>query len=224
MGQGHTKTPVIAIDGPAGSGKGTLARSLATHLGYAHLDTGKLYRAVALIMAQEDHPSTDQNAAYKAAIHLAHTDDLTSVLNNPALLSDKIGNAASQIAEIPQVRAALTALQRNFARTPGKPHKGAVLDGRDIGTVICTDADVKFFVTAAVDIRAERRRKELHSRGVDVTYEAVLKDMHARDQRDAKRETAPMTLAKDAIVLDTGQLTAEQALEKALDYVKRSLT
>lgn len=221
------KTPVIAIDGPAASGKGTLSRKVAETLGFAHMDTGALYRAAGYIAQQSGGDPADEEIALQAAVELrqsieraASADD---ILGNPALRSDQAGVAASKVAAMPSVRQALLELQRSFAQNPGEGYKGAVLDGRDIGTVICPDADVKLFVTASSEIRAERRTKELHSRGLDATYEAVLKDMQERDARDAGRKDAPMKQADDAFLLDTSDLNQAQVLEKALEFIRQNM-
>ena len=221
------KKPIIAIDGPAASGKGTLARAVAETLSYAHLDTGALYRAVGYEVLQIGGDPANEKAATNAAqslkdkISAASSPDL--ILHNKTLREDHIGNAASQVAAVTTVREILLDLQRDFAQNPGESYQGAVLDGRDIGTVICPKADVKLFVTADHEIRAERRLKELQSKGIAATKDAVLKDMQERDARDAERQTAPMKPASDAIVLDTSDLNAGQALEKALDIIKDSL-
>ncbi|MCK6419233.1 MAG: cytidylate kinase [Alphaproteobacteria bacterium] len=208
-------TPLIAIDGPAASGKGTLARRVAAALGYGYMDTGLLYRAVGLA-AQKDQ--TPEGAA------LALAQDFTpALLDNPYLRSDEAGQAASHVAAIPPVREALIDLQRRFASNPGQGFKGAVLDGRDIGTVICPQAPVKLFITAPVETRAERRLKELQSRGIEATYEAVLRDMRARDARDAERETAPMRPADDALVMDTQGLDADAVFAAAMKIISQKL-
>jgi cytidylate kinase len=216
------KQRVIAIDGPAASGKGTLARKIAETLGYAYLDTGALYRTVARrVLTNGDDPAIADNAI-KAAQWLRQnvTADL---LADPAIRTDEVSNAAAKIADVQDVRQELLGLQRDFAQNPGETYNGAVLDGRDIGTVICPQADVKLFVTAEVGIRAKRRLKELQSKGIEATYEAVLRDMHTRDARDASRQAAPMKPAEDAIVLDTSDLNADEALEKALEIIKDKL-
>jgi cytidylate kinase len=203
-----TVTP-IAIDGPAASGKGTLARRVAEQLGFDWLDTGLLYRAVGLSVLDRGLDPV------RAATIL----DLRT-LGDPRLRGDAAAQEASKVAAIPEVRAALLAYQRGFAqRPPGG--KGAVLDGRDVGTVVCPDAPVKLFVTADVGIRAQRRLSELHSRGVATTYAAVLEDLQQRDARDSQRAVAPLRPAEDALVLDTSALDADQALAKALDLIEQ---
>lgn len=213
---------MIAIDGPAASGKGTLARSLARELGFGFLDTGALYRAVACAMLEAGRSPEDAQEAGRAAQALRDAFS-PAFLENPALRTDETGRAASKIAAVPAVRQALFDLQRDFAANPGESFGGAILDGRDIGTVICPDAPLKLFVTASMEIRAERRLKELQSRGIEATYEAVLTDMRERDARDAAREAAPMKPAEDAVIMDSSALSAAEMLEKALYIAKERL-
>jgi len=201
---------IIAIDGPAASGKGTLARNLARHFGLPHLDTGLLYRATARALMDAGDDLACKEAAIAAARGLA----LTGFDEN-SLRGREMAEAASIVAAIPEVRAALTDIQRGFARSPG----GAVLDGRDIGTVICPEACPKIFVTASVEARATRRALELKSRGEKADYAAVLADIVRRDERDKNRATAPLMAAKDAIVLDTTTLDAEAAFKAAVAIV-----
>ncbi len=201
---------IIAIDGPAASGKGTLARRLAAHLGLVYLDTGLLYRAVGMAVVGAGGDPADPAAAETAARALDPRD-----LSDPALRLDDAGQAASKVAAIPRVRAALLNFQREFARRP----PGAVLDGRDIGTVVCPDADRKLFVTASLEKRAERRLKELLGRGVATIQEAVLQEMRERDARDSGRSVAPLVPASDAFILDTTELDADQAFAAALGYI-----
>jgi cytidylate kinase len=201
---------IIAIDGPAASGKGTLARNLARHFGLPHLDTGLLYRATARALMDEGRDLSCKEAAIAAARGLA----LTGFGEN-LLRGREMAEAASIVAAIPEVRAALTDIQRGFARSLG----GAVLDGRDIGTVICPEACPKIFVTASVDARATRRALELRSQGEKADYAAVLAEIVRRDERDKNRATAPLMAAKDAIVLDTTALDAEAAFQAALAMV-----
>ncbi|MGB6176861.1 MAG: (d)CMP kinase [Methylocella sp.] len=200
---------IIAIDGPAASGKGTLARNLARHFGLPHLDTGLLYRATARALMNEGRDLSCKEAAIAAArgLALAGFDEIS-------LRGHEMAEAASIVAAIPEVRAALIELQRGFARSPG----GAVLDGRDIGTVICPEACPKIFVTASVDARATRRALELSAHG-DVDYAAVLAEILRRDERDKNRAAAPLMTAKDAIVLDTTALDAEATFQAALAIV-----
>ncbi len=201
---------IIAIDGPAASGKGTLARNLARHFGLPHLDTGLLYRATARALMNEGRDLSCKEAAVAAARGLA----LTGFDEN-SLRGREMAEAASIVAAIPEVRTALVELQRAFARGPG----GAVLDGRDIGTVICPEACPKIFVTASLDARATRRALELGAQGEVVDYAAVLADIVRRDERDKNRAAAPLLAAKDAIVLDTTTLGIEAAFKAALAIV-----
>ncbi|MCK5374088.1 MAG: (d)CMP kinase [Alphaproteobacteria bacterium] len=216
---------IITIDGPAASGKGTLARELAEALGYAYMDTGALYRAVGYEVLQAGGDPEDEADALKGCRILAAKlgKDGIPVLSNPDLRMERNGDAASKVAIIQSVRDALLDIQRNFADNPGDKYKGAVLDGRDIGTVICPDAPLKLYITASDEIRAQRRMKELHSKGISVTKSAVLEDMRARDARDKARKVAPMRPAEDAIVIDTSVLDAGQVLETALKYVSETL-
>ena len=203
---------VIAVDGPAASGKGTLARKLAQHYGYAYLDTGKLYRAVGLSVVRSGGDPTDETDAVTAARSLDPTK-----LDDPDLSGDEAASAASKVAAIGPVRAALKAFQIGFS----EQEPGAVLDGRDIGTVICPAAPAKLFITASVEVRAERRHKELLSRGEGSIYPRVLQDLKDRDARDTQRADAPLRPADDAEVLDTSDLSIEEAFKSALDIVER---
>ncbi|HOO81217.1 MAG TPA: (d)CMP kinase [Alphaproteobacteria bacterium] len=218
---------IIAIDGPAASGKGTLARSLAARLGFAHMDTGALYRATALevhdagLSAQDENDARD--GAQILAQKIANAASPSDVLDNPALRTDQIGQQASIVAAHPRVREVLKNIQTDFAENPGKGYNGAILDGRDIGTIIVPDAPLKLFITANVEIRAKRRLKELQSRGIAATYGAVLKDMRERDARDADRKAAPMKPADDAIIIDSSDLNAGEMLEKAVSLAKERL-
>ncbi|MFW2852832.1 (d)CMP kinase [Sphingomonas sp. TX0543] len=201
---------IIAVDGPAASGKGTLARALARHYHLPHLDTGLLYRAVALTVLQlELDPGKEADAVAACGF-----DDLT--LGDPALRDDDIGKLASVVSAHPLVRAALLQRQKRFAHQEG----GAVLDGRDIGTVIAPDADAKLFVKATPTIRARRRHAELQSHGSAVTFDQVLADIRARDQRDSTRSAAPLVPAPDASLLDTSFLSIEAAIQKAICLVE----
>jgi len=202
---------IIAIDGPAASGKGTLARRLAERYGLPHLDTGLLYRATAAALVDQGRDLGDVNAAIAAARGLALTD-----FDETRLRSREIGEAASVVAALPAVREALIQAQRGFAQRPG----GAVLDGRDIGTVICPQADVKIFVTASAEARAQRRALELAARGERADYCAILEDIARRDARDSGRAAAPLKAAPDAAVLDTTRLSVDAALDEAVRIVE----
>ena len=206
--------PVIAIDGPAGSGKGTLARRLAERLGFAWLDTGKLYRAVARDTLATGASPSDASAALFAAKALN-----VRTLDDPSLADGKLGEAASVVASHPAVRDALLAYQRAFARR--KP--GAVLDGRDIGTVICPDADVKLFVTATPKERARRRYRELREAGNGISEADVLADIRRRDERDKGRAAAPLRQAEDAHLLDTTNLDIDAAFKAAIDAIDAAM-
>jgi cytidylate kinase len=209
---------IVAIDGPAASGKGTLARRLARHFNLAHLDTGGLYRAVALRALESGGDPADPAVAEAAARAVCAAD-----LADPRLREERVAQAASVVAAIPAVRQALLAFQRDFARHPPGGAAGAVLDGRDIGTVICPEADAKLFVTAGIEARAARRVKELRESGDAAIYGAVLQDMKDRDARDSHRRAAPLVPADDAFVLDTTALDADAALTAALDFIGRKL-
>jgi cytidylate kinase len=205
---------IVAIDGPAASGKGTLARRLAEHYGLPHLDTGLLYRATARTLIDEGRRLDDVAAAVKAARGLALID-----FDEAALRGREMGEAASVVAALPEVRAALVQAQQSFARRIG----GAVLDGRDIGTVICPDATVKIFVTASPETRAQRRALELRSRGESSDYAKVLADILHRDRRDSSRATAPLKPAADAMILDTTDFDVEGTFREAQRLVEKQL-
>ena len=194
----------VAVDGPAAAGKGTVSRAVAERLGLAHLDTGLLYRAVGARMLEGADPVQAATSLDPAG------------MNEDALRTAEVAQAASKVAAIPEVRAALVDFQRAFARRAG----GAVLDGRDIGTVICPEAEVKLFVTASAECRADRRFRELRAKGADVTPEIVLADVLARDARDSGREHAPLKPAADAVTLDTTDLSIDEAIEVALAIVE----
>jgi cytidylate kinase len=198
---------IIAIDGPAASGKGTIARRLAAHFGLPHLDTGLLYRATARALLDQGSQLDDVEEAVSAARGLALLD-----FEEDRLRGREMGEAASVVAAIPQVRSALIDIQRAFASRPS----GAVLDGRDIGTVIAPHADVKIFVTASPEARAQRRSLELRGRGEKVDYPAILEDIRKRDKRDSERKDAPLKAAADARLLDTTDLNVEGAFAAAL--------
>ncbi len=206
---------IIAIDGAAGTGKGTLAKRLAGHLGMAHLDTGALYRAVGLTVLQAGGDPSDAASATKIAQNLD-----VSVLESPELRSETTGAAASKVAAIPAVREALFDFQRRFATQPPGGAAGAVLDGRDVGTVICPDANAKFYLDASLDERVGRRVKELRERGLPAISSAVRQEMQDRDARDASRAIAPLKPADDAFILDTTGLDADAVFERALGRLR----
>lgn len=205
---------IIAVDGPAASGKGTIARALARHYGIPHLDTGLLYRAVAAQVVRLDlDPAIEADA-------VAACDFDDALLANPGLRDDATGQVASIVSAHPLVRAALMQRQKKFAHQPG----GAVLDGRDIGTVIAPDADAKLFVRATPMIRARRRHDELKSRGSAISYDQVLADIRTRDDRDSSRSTAPLVAAEDAMELDTSFLSIDAAVSRAIALVDGRVT
>ena len=196
---------LIAIDGPAAAGKGSISRAIAKHFGMAHLDTGLLYRAVGAQVLKGAEP-------LQAAQQLQAED-----LDGFELRNDTVAQAASKVAALPEVRAELVEFQRRFARRTG----GAVLDGRDIGTVILPDADVKLFITASAEVRAERRYKELLDSGAQTSLEQVLADVIARDARDRSRSAAPLVAAKDAVLIDTSDLSLSTAIAQAVAAVEK---
>lgn len=213
LDDGKKKGPVIAVDGPAASGKGTIARALAAHFNLPHMDTGLLYRAVALnLWRWGGNPSSEFEA-------LRACDDLGFDPDDPDLRTEPVSKIASMISAYSSVRAALLERQQDFAGQEG----GAVLDGRDIGTVIAPHADVKLFVTATPEIRADRRLKELERRGMNAHYEDVLADIHSRDERDSCREVAPLRAAADALTLDTSTLSPKEAIADAVRLVRDRL-
>ncbi|MQP64229.1 (d)CMP kinase [Niveispirillum sp. SYP-B3756] len=214
--------PVIAIDGPAASGKGTLARRVAEAMGYALLDTGALYRAVGLSMIRAGQDVRDVEAAMAAARAL-DAERIAELTSDPALRQDETAQAASIVSAYPGVRQALLEFQRGFAANPPGDAAGAVLDGRDIGTVICPDAPVKLFITASVEVRAERRFKELGGAAAGVDFDAVLADMRARDERDTTRAFAPLIPAEDAVVVDNSALGPDAAFQAAMAIVHTKL-
>jgi CMP/dCMP kinase len=205
---------IIAVDGPAASGKGTIARALAAHFGLPHLDTGLLYRAVGLAVLRHGGDPADEADAFAAC---GFSD---AMLADPEIRSEAAARAASVVSAHPAVRAALLERQRAFATQPG----GAVLDGRDIGTVIAPEADAKLFVTAAPEIRAQRRFDELTARGSAVSFDHVLADIRSRDERDAGRSAAPLSRAVDADLLDTGNLAIGDSIRQAIALVEARVT
>ena len=206
---------VIAIDGPAASGKGTLARRLATHYGLPHLDTGLTYRAVAQALLQVGLPLDNEELAAEVASSI----DL-GALDREVLSTHEIGEAASKVAVMSSVRRALVEAQRKFAVSG----EGAVLDGRDIGTVVCPDADVKLYITAAPEVRARRRHDEILSKGSAADYDEILADIEKRDERDMNRADSPLKPAEDAHLIDTSEMDIESAFRAALDYVEDVLS
>jgi len=206
---------IIAVDGPAASGKGTLARRLAAHFGYAYLDTGKIYRAVGYRVLEAGGDPEHPDAALAAARALQPDD-----LENPELTSDRAAVAASKVAAMESVRAVLLGFQQGFAADPPDGAPGAVLDGRDIGTVVCPEAPSKLFVTANVEERAKRRHKELLDKGEPSIYSRVLQALKDRDARDSNRSAAPLAAAPNAIVIDTTAMDPDEAFASALDSIR----
>jgi cytidylate kinase len=213
LSDANEKGPVIAVDGPAASGKGTIARALAGHFRLPHMDTGLLYRAVALNLWRWGGDPSSEFEALRAC------DELGFDPADPELRSEPVSKIASMVSAYPSVRTALLERQQDFARQSG----GAVLDGRDIGTVIAPDADVKLFVTASAEVRAQRRLKELIARGMNAHFEDVLADIRSRDARDSGRDIAPLKAAADALLLDTSALAPEEAIAEAIRLVEERL-
>ena len=210
----QSKRPlVIAVDGPAASGKGTIARAIARHYGLPHMDTGLLYRAVALNLWRWGGDPGNEFEALRAC------DNLGFDPGDPELRSEPVSKIASMISAYPSVRSALLERQSDFARQPG----GAVLDGRDIGTVVAPEADVKLFVTASAEVRAERRLSELEGRGMNAHFDDVLADIKARDERDSSRAVAPLAPAADAAILDTRNLDVAAAVAEAIALVEQRI-
>lgn len=212
--------PVIAIDGPSASGKGTVAQILAEKLGYHYLDSGALYRIVALASFEQNIDWADEQAIAKLVPELSIKFEDGEVYLNDTNVSEKIrseqmGQGASKVAAHPLVRIALVGLQHSFRRPPG-----LVADGRDMATVIFPDAKTKVFLTASAEVRAERRYKQLMSKGLDADYQAILKDLQDRDARDSQRAVSPLKKAPDASLLETSNLNIEQAVNKTLEVVK----
>ena len=201
---------VVAIDGPAAAGKGTVSKAVAEHFGFAHLDTGLLYRVVGRVALENVGPSLDEAEVISLLTKVTEAD-----LKRNDLRTAAVAQAASKVAVIPEVRSALINFQRKFAARAG----GAVLDGRDIGTVICPDADVKLFVTAVAEVRAQRRYEELLGRGEKTAYETVLENVKARDARDSERAVAPLVAAEDAITIDTSEMSIKTAINAAIAVI-----
>ncbi|WP_404423869.1 (d)CMP kinase [Thalassospira australica] len=206
---------IIAIDGPAASGKGTLARRVAEAMDYAYLDTGLLYRATGAKVLSLGLDPSDEATAVRAAEKLAAND-----LDGDELRSEEVGSAASKVAAIPRVRAVLLDFQRNLASSPPGGKRGAVLDGRDIGTVVCPDAPIKFYLTASVEERANRRFKQLQEKNPAAIYERVLKELEERDARDSARDVAPLKMASDAIHIDTDRLNADAVFNAVMAHIR----
>ncbi len=214
----------IAVDGPSASGKGTLARRLAEQFHLFYLDTGAVYRAAAKYILDTGRNPDDPEAAVSAASYVR--DNLTwAMIDDPTLRTDRVADATSRSSRFPAMREILTETQRHYANHPPihikhKPFQGSILDGRDIGTVVCPHSDVKLYVTAQPEIRAERRFKELSAKGILTTYETVLQDMMDRDARDSGRSIAPLKLAPDALIIDTSVMDIDTAFEKAVEIVR----
>lgn len=213
---------VIAIDGPACSGKGTLARGLAERLGFAHLDSGSLYRAAAFLALEA---GADLNSPADIMEKLGNlVEKLTpGVLQSPELRTERISHAASIVSAIAALREALLDFQREFAKNPPHSKAGAVIEGRDIGTVVCPDADIKLFVTACPKVRARRRLQDLENQGIKSDMETVLENIKARDLRDTSRTAAPLRQAQDAFVIENSALDARQTLDQALTLIRAQL-
>lgn len=215
---------IITIDGPAAAGKGTLAGTLSRKYNLAYFDTGMVYRAVGLEMVLTRQDVTDENSAERVAKDLTFQ-KMHMLAKNRDFRSDVGGKAASVVSAHPKVRKALLKMQQDFSLNPtfadGTPAAGAIYDGRDTGTVVCPQADVKFFVTASPEVRAMRRFKEFQQKGIETTYEKVLADMKARDERDSQRAAAPLKPAPDAVILDTSALSIEEVIKKAEEIISQ---
>lgn len=214
---------IITIDGPAAAGKGTLSAYLAKHYKLAYFDTGMIYRAVGLDMVLKNLDLFNENIAEQIAKELTF-EKMMRLSQHPDFRSDIGGSAASKVSSLPKVRAALLKMQQDFALSPvfadGTPANGVIYDGRDTGTVVCPNADIKLFVTASSEVRARRRYNEFIEKGIKTTYEKVLEDMIARDERDSKRASAPLKPADDAIIIDTSDMTAQQEIDKAIEIIE----
>lgn len=214
---------IITIDGPASAGKGTLASTLAKIYNLAYFDTGMVYRAVGLDLRLKGQDVHDETLAEEAAKQLTFA-KMTELSKNPEFRSSEGGVAASIVSAHPKVRAALLKVQQDFSKKPtfadGTSAAGAIYDGRDTGTVVCPEADIKFFITASSEVRAQRRFKELQEKGMDTPYEKVLADIIARDERDSSRSTAPLKPAEDAYILDTSSLSIDDVLKKACEIIE----
>ena len=217
---------IITVDGPAAAGKGTLSQKLADKYGLAYFDTGMVYRAVGLMMLKQAKDLSDAVAAEEMAAQLTFA-TMMDLSKDKDFRSSIGGQAASIVSSYSGVRSQLLDMQRNFAKNPtfadGTTANGVIYDGRDTGTVICPHADVKFFITASSEVRAKRRYDEFMQKGMDVKYEDVLKDVKARDERDANRQDAPMKPAEDAIILDTSDLSIDEVFQKAVAIIEEKL-
>lgn len=217
---------IITIDGPAAAGKGTVSKVLSERYKLAYFDTGMIYRAVGLQMVLSNFPLTDEQKAFEIASNLTF-EKMMSLSVHPDFRSDIGGQAASKVSAMPSVRKALLKMQQDFALSPvfadGSKANGVIYDGRDTGTVVCPNADIKFFVTASSEVRAMRRFKEFEAKGIQTSYETVLADMLARDKRDAERASAPMKPAADAIIIDTSDMDADAEIKAVLKIVEQKL-
>lgn len=214
---------IITIDGPAAAGKGTLASALAERYHLAYFDTGMLYRAVGLDMILQGYSPEDEEKAEKIAQSLTFG-KMIKLSEHPDFRSQIGGDAASKVSALPKVRSALLKMQQDFSLNPvfadGTPANGVVYDGRDTGTVVCPQADIKFFVVASPEVRARRRYKEFAAKGINISYEQVLADLLARDKRDSERSTAPLKPAPDAILLDTSGMSIQQEIDSAVKIIE----
>lgn len=215
-----TSKLVIAVDGPAASGKGTIAKRLAEILNMAHLDTGSLYRAVAYLLDQRDITAANLMQHFDV-LKAIEEKEILEMSVSPKIRTEGMGELASNFSKFIEVRTFLLHLQRNFAYCPPKSCDGSILDGRDIGTVICPDADYKFFITASLEIRAQRRFKELKEAGKNATFEAILQKMAERDEADKHRENSPLLPAQDAILLDNSSLSVDDCVAFCVDKIKK---
>ena len=214
---------IVTVDGPAAAGKGTLSQSLAQKYELAYFDTGMVYRAVGVMMLQSGRDLSDVSYAEKLAEELTFA-KMMEISSDKEFRSAKGGQAASIVSSYPGVRRRLLDMQKNFALKPtfadGRAAQGVIYDGRDTGTVICPTADVKFFITATSEVRARRRFSEFKERGIDTDFETVLRDVEARDERDANRKDAPMKPAEDAYILDTSNLSIDEVFKKAVAIIE----
>lgn len=209
---------IVAVDGPAGAGKGTVSKALAKKFNLAYMDTGTLYRAVAYLMISDNINPDNKEEAVNYAKKIG--DEVSfDILKKPELRTSNVGINASKVSSIPEVRKALFDCQVNFANNISEGKGGSILDGRDIGTVICPDANVKLFITASAEVRAKRRYAELIERGEDISFDEVLIDIKSRDRRDSERANSPLKPAEDAVIINTGHLSIEEAINSATNVV-----